>query len=168
MRLRRQVEAFMINRIFPRQFDNRYRGNRLAIWLLVPVILIELLIGANSVINTRAVATGPDAIPLDSFGTGGAQAVLALFALLGLCRLLFALQGVVVLVRYRAMIPFTYLLLLILQLGSKALSLVRPIASSGASSAQIGSAVILALLAMLLIGFVLSLLNETVPPDDPI
>jgi hypothetical protein len=114
------------------------------------------------------VATGPDGIPLDSFGAGGAQAVLALFALLGLCRLLFALQGIVVLIKYRAMIPFMYLLLLILQLGSKALLLVRPIASSGASSAQIGSAVIFALLAMLLIGFVLSLLNQNDAPDNPI
>jgi hypothetical protein len=68
----------MINRIFPKQFDSRYRGNRVTIWLFAPVVLIELLIGGNSVINTRAVATGPDAIPLDSFGAGGAQAVLAL------------------------------------------------------------------------------------------
>jgi hypothetical protein len=157
----------MVKRIFPRQFDNRFRGNRLAIWLFVPVVLIELVIGANSVFNTRAVATGPDGIPLDSFGAGGAQAVLALFALLGLCHMLFALQGVIVLVRYRAMIPFMYLLLLILQLGSKALLLVRPIARSGASSTQVGSAVILALLAMLLTGFVLSLLNQNDAPDSP-
>lgn len=157
----------MINRIFPRQFDNRFRGNRLAVWLFVPVVLIELVIGANSVINTRAVATGPDGIPLDSFGAGGAQALLALFALLGLCRALFAIQGAVVLFRYRAMIPFMYVLLLVLQLGSKALSLVRPIVSSGAPTAQIGSAVSLTLLTTLLIGFVLSLLSNSDAPDSP-
>jgi hypothetical protein len=157
----------MLNRIFPRQFDNRYSGNRLAIWLFVPVVLIELLIGANSTFNARSVATGADGIPLDSFGAGGAQAVVAIFALLGLCRLLFALQGIVVLIRYRAMIPFMYLLLLILQLGSKALLLINPIARSGVPSAQIGSAVILALLAMLLIGFVLSLLNQNDAPGNP-
>jgi hypothetical protein len=53
-------------------------------------------------------------------------------------------QGVVVLVRYRAMIPFMYLLLLVLQLGSKALVLVNPIARSGAATVgafSIGTAV---------------------------
>jgi hypothetical protein len=157
----------MIDRIFPRQFDNRYRGNRFAIWLFVPVVLIESLIGANSTFNARSVATGADGIPIDSFGAGGAQAVIAIFSLLGLCRLLFALQGILVLIRYRAMIPFMYLLLLILQLGSKALLLVNPIARSRDPSTQTGSVVILALLAMLLIGFVLSLLNQNDAPDSP-
>ena len=151
----------MLNRIFPRQIDNNYRGHWLAIWLFVPVVLMELAMGANSIINTRLVAMSADGIPLDRYGTGGADAVIALFALAGLFRVLLALQGVVVLIRYRAMIPLMYLLLLILQLGSKALLLVHPVARSGVPSAQLGSAFILAILAMLVIGFVLSLLDRS-------
>jgi hypothetical protein len=160
----------MLNRIFPKQFDNTYRGHRFAIWLFAPVVLMELSMGANSIINTRTVAMLADGIPLDRYSAGGADAVIALFALLGLCRVLLALQGVVVLIRYRAMIPFMYLVLLILGLGSKALLLVNPVAKSGVPSAQLGSAFILALLAMLLIGFVLSLQNKPVSParDTPI
>ena len=160
----------MLNRIFPRQIDNNYRGHWLAIWLFVPVVLMELAMGANSIINTRLVAMSADGIPLDRYGTGGADAVIALFALAGLFRVLLALQGVVVLIRYRTMIPFMYLELLILQSGSKALLLINPIAKSGVSTAQLGSAFILALLAFLLIGFVLSLLNKSVTParDTPL
>ncbi len=152
----------MLNRIFPRQFDNAsYRGHWLAIWLFVPAVLMELAMGVNSIINTRLVATSADGIPLDRYGAGGADAVIALFAIAGLFRVLLALQGVVAAIRYRAMIPFLYLVLLILQLGSKALLLAHPIVKSGVSSAQLGSAFVLALLAMLLIGFVLSLINRT-------
>jgi hypothetical protein len=154
----------MLNRIFPKQFDNTFRGHRLGIWLFVPVVLMELSMGANSIINTRTVAMLADGIPFDRYSAGGADAVIALFAIAGLFRVLFALQGVVVLIRYRAMIPFMYLLLLILHLGSKALLLVNPIVKSGVSSAQLGSAFVLALLAMLLIGFVLSLQNKPVSP----
>jgi len=150
----------MLNSIFPKQFDNAYRGHRLAIWLFIPVVLMELGVGANSIINTRTVAMSADGIPLDRYGAGGAEAVIALFAIAGLFRVVVALQGVVVLVRYRTMIPLMYLELLILQLGSKALLLVNPIAKSGVSTAQLGSAFILALLAMLLIGFFLSLLTK--------
>src|SRR5579862_4280134 len=111
----------ILNRIFPKQFDNVYSGHRLAIWLFGLVVLMELAMGANSIINTRTVAMSADGIPLDSYSAGGADAVIALFAIAGLFRVLLALQGVLVLIRYRAMIPFMYLLLLILHLGSKML-----------------------------------------------
>jgi len=152
----------MLKSIFPKQFDNAYHGHRLAIWLFIPVVLMELSMGANSIINTRTVAMLADGIPLDRYNAGGAEAVIALFAIAGLFRVLLALQGVAVLVRYRTMIPFMFLELLILQLGSKALLLVNPIVKSGVSTAQLGSAFILTLLAMLLIGFVLSLLTKPV------
>jgi hypothetical protein len=157
----------MLHRIFPRQFDNTFRGHWLAIWILVPVVLLELVIGVNSIINTRTVAMGADGIPLDRFDAEAATTVISLFALLGLSRLLFGLLGVMALIRYRAMIPFIYLLLLLLQLGSKALLLLHPaIRSIGHNSAS-GTTVILVLIAMLLTGFVLSLLGERGPnPED--
>jgi hypothetical protein len=154
----------VLRRIFPKQFDNAYRGNQLAIWILVPVVLLEFTIGANSIINTRSVAMGADGIPLDRFDAEAATTVISLFALLGLCRVLFALQGLMVLIRYRAMIPFTYLLLLTLQLGSKVLLLLHPAIHSIGHNSATGSAVILALIAMLLTGFVLSLLGPRAPP----
>ena len=156
----------MFNRIFPRQFDNDYRGNRLAIWLLIPIVIGRLAMGTNTIINTRMVATSADGIPLDSFGAGGAETVIALFALYGLFVLLFALQGVVVLIRYRSMIPFMYLLLLLQQVGGKMLILVHPLARTGIPSARLGSAFILAILAMTLIGFVLSLLRKPASPNS--
>ena len=113
----------MLSRIFPTQVDNNYRGHRLAIWLLVPIILLRGLIGFNSIFFARTVATSADGVPLDSFTPAAAGTVLALFALLGLFSLLLALLGLVVLVRYRAMIPFLYLFLLIQELGNKAVLL---------------------------------------------
>jgi len=149
----------MIDRLFPKQFDNVFRGLRPGLWLFAPVVLVELAMGVNSIINTSFVATSADGIPLDRFG-----AVVALFALAGLFRLLFALLGVLALVRYGAMVPLMYLLLLILHLGSKALLVAHPIIRSGVASAQAGSALIVAILAMLVAGLVLSLVRR---PDAP-
>src|SRR5579864_3241537 len=152
-------EKPMLNRIFPKQFNNAYSGHRLAIWLFALVVLMELSMGTNSIINTRTVAMSADGIPLDRYDAGAADAVIALFAIAGLFRVLLALQGVLVLIRYRAMIPFMYVVLLILQLASKALVLTHPIARSGVSTAQLGSAFILAILAISIVGFALSLLK---------
>jgi hypothetical protein len=158
----------MLNRILPERLDNHYRGHWLAIWLLVPIVVVKLVIGANSMLNTRFVATSADGIPLDRFNAGGAEAVVALFALLGLFQLLLGLQGVVVLVRYRAMIPLMFLLLLIQQVGRRALALAYPMAESGVSSARFGSALVLAILAMTLIGLALSMVgkSDSAPRED--
>jgi hypothetical protein len=152
----------MLSRIFPTQVDNNYRGNRLAIWFLVPIILLRGLIGFNSIFFARSVATSADGVPLDSFTPAAAGTVLALFALLGLFSLLLALLGLVVLVRYRAMIPFLYLFLFLLiqEVGNKAVLLAYPVTRSASSGAPAGSIVVFAILAMTLIGFVLSLTSS--------
>lgn len=147
----------MLSRIFPTQVDNNYRGSRLAIWFLVPIILLRGLIGFNSIFFARSVATSADGVPLDSFTPAAAGTVLALFALLGLFSLLLALLGVVVLVRYRAMIPFLYLFLLIQEVGNKAVLLAYPVTRSASSGMPAGSIVVFTILALTLLGFVLSL-----------
>jgi hypothetical protein len=155
----------MLEKILPKQFDNAFRGHFLAVWLFGAAVLMELAMATNSLINTRTVATLADAIPLDRYVNGGADAVVAVFALAGLFRLLLALQGLLVLFRYRAMIPFMFLVLLVLHLGSKALLVLHPIARSGVSSAQLGSAFVYAIIAILFIGFALSLVNSSKRPD---
>ena len=150
----------MLSRIFPTQVDNNYRGHRLAIWLLVPIILLRGLIGFNSIFFARSVATSADGVPLDSFTPAAAGTVLALFALLGLFSLLLALLGLVVLVRYRAMIPFLYLFLLIQEVGNKAVLLAYPVTRSASSGMPAGSIVVFTILAMTLVGFALSLITN--------
>ena len=108
----------MLARIFPNQFDNTYRGHWLGLWLLAPVLLARLAIGLNSTLNTRTVAESADGIPLDTFGAAAANTVVSLFALSGFSFILLSLLGILVILRYRAMIPLMYLLLLIQQLGN--------------------------------------------------
>ncbi len=121
---------------------------------------MELGIGANSMISTRMVAMSADGIPLDRYGNGGAEAVIALFALLGLSRLVIALLCVVALIRYRSMLPLLYLTLLLLHLGGRVLNTLHPIANSGAAS---GGVVVNGLLALLVLGFVFSLVGKSDP-----
>jgi hypothetical protein len=151
----------MLERIFPKQFDNSFRGHFLAVWLFGIAMLMELAMGTNSLVNTRTVASLADAIPLDRYSNGGAETVIALFALAGLFRVLLAIQGLLVVVRYRSMIPFMFLVLLILHLGSKVLLVIHPIARSGVPSAQLGSAFVYLIIAMLFIGFAFSLVSTS-------
>ena len=151
----------MLDRILPKQFDNVFRGHFLAVWLFGATALMELAMGTNALVNTRTIASSADAIPIERYVNGGAEAVVALFALAGLFRFLLALQSLLVLIRYRAMIPLMFLMWLVLHLGSKALTALHPVARSGVSSAQLGSAFVYAIIAMLALGLVLSFVNPS-------
>jgi len=148
----------MLNRIFPDQLDNNYRGHWLAPWLLGLVMAVKAMQGVQSIINTRDVLTTADGISLAGFTPSSVDVIVALFALLGLYLLVLPLQSIVVLLRYRTMVPLMFLLLLLVNLASRVLALMNPIVR--AHGQPIGSYVNLAILAVTLLGFVLSLLAQ--------
>jgi hypothetical protein len=144
----------MLDTLLPRTIDNSYSGRKLALWLLAFILLVKGAMGLNSIFNGQVVATHADGIPLDTFTPAGASAVVSLLALWGWSLLLFSLLGVLALVRYRAMVPLVFLLLLLEQLGRKWILFAQPIAKVGAPPAFSINA---ALIAVMLIGLALSL-----------
>ena len=151
----------ILHQILPPQLDNTYRGRRLALWLFLPVLLMKTGIALGTIFNGRNAAQSADGIPLDRFGPGGAEAVVALFAIWGLAQLLFSVFGVLALVRYRAMIPLMFVLLLAEHLARKGILLVKPIATTGTHP---GSYINLALLAVMFLGLALSLWRRAEVP----
>jgi hypothetical protein len=148
----------MLERLFPRAIDNTYRGHPVGYWLLVPSVAFKLVIGVNSAVMPAAIASTADAIPLATYPASAADAVTSLFALGGLDLLILALFGAIALVRYRAMIPLAYLLLLLDQLGTRVLLTLHPIARSTTTSA--GPPINLILTAALALGLLLSLIGR--------
>lgn len=144
----------MFDALLPKVVDHRHRGRGLALWLLGIVALAKAAMGLNCIFNGRTVAVNADGVPLDSFGADGARTVVALFAIWGLCQLLFALVSVAALARWRGLVPAAFLLLLAEHLGRKLILHFQPIVRTGSPP---GSWVNHALLALLLAGFALSL-----------
>ena len=102
----------MFDRLLPPRADHSYRGHSLALWLFALVVLMKTSIGLGTIVNGRNAAISADGIPLDTFTPAGAQAFVALFAAWGLAQAMIGLLCIVVLVRYRALVPFLYSLLL--------------------------------------------------------
>ena len=108
----------------------------------------------NSIFNGYQVATSADGIPLDTFGPACAGVVLTFFAFWGLSQLILSLMAALALIRYRAMVPLVFLLLLLELLGRKLILIAMPIAKAGVSPAFSINAV---LIGLLVAGLVLSL-----------
>jgi len=103
----------MMSRLLPARIDNDYRGHPIALWIFVPITLITL---GRSLIHILAPDGGAQSIatiPLDQMTAGGAEGIVLIFALWGLSQLLLGVLYVAVLLRYRALLPLMYLLLVV-------------------------------------------------------
>lgn len=153
----------MFDRLFPKVIDNDYRGPWIAIWLLVPVVLLKLFMGINvaglnPLVANEYVIINADGVPLDTFDDRTRELVMFLFASWGLALLLFCLFAIVALVRYRAMIPLAYLLLAAEQIGRKLIHIQETTpAPPSPDGPSFGFMINLAFSIVLIAGFALSL-----------
>lgn len=139
--------------LVPRVADNRYPGRRLGLWLF-GLMLLKVPMGVNVMINAPSVATSADGIPVDTYGGAAASAFSFVFAAWGLGQLLLGLSCLVVLLRYRSLVPLAFLALLLEQAGRKLLALHWPIERTGSPPGAYINAV---LLGIIVLGLVLSL-----------
>jgi hypothetical protein len=142
----------MLERLLPRVADNCYRGQRFGLWLFA-LMLVKIPMGVNVMLNAPSVARSADGVPVDTFGGAGAAAFLFAFAAWGLAQLVLGLLCLLVLVRYRSLVPLAFALLLVEQLGRIALREYWPIERVAAP----GGAINAALAGIMVTGFLLSL-----------
>jgi hypothetical protein len=147
----------MLNQLLPQRMDNAYLGSKWAIWLLLLLVLMKGAMGLNCIINGHLVASSADGIPLDTYTPAGERAVVSLFAIWGLSQLLFSLLGLLVVIRYRAMVPLMFALFLLEHLSRRLILQVMPIAKVGTPP---GGFVNLGLLTLMIVGLILSLWNR--------
>ena len=144
----------MLHQLLPLRIDNAYRGHRLALWLFAVLVLMKGGIALGTIFNGRSAAMSADGIPLDTFTPAGEQAFVSLLAAWGLSQLVLNLMGLLVVVRYRAMVPFMFALLLVEHLGRRLIFWVLPIARTEMSP---GFFVNLLFVAVMIVGLFLSL-----------
>lgn len=153
----------MLERLLPRRIDNSYRGHGLALWLFGLVVLMKTSIGLGTIFNGRNAAVSADGIPLDTFTAAGAQAFVSIFAAWGVAQATIGLLCIIVLARYRALVPFMFLLLLVEHLARKLVFIVMPLARTADAP---GFFINVAIVALMIVGLVLSLRKPDVSLDD--
>ena len=151
-------ETRMLNRIFPERIDNHYRGHKFALWVFVPLTFMQIAISLVHIFYTDGGAQSISTIPLDTYATGAAQNVIAL-----LDQLLLGLLFVLVLFRYRAMIPLMYVLIVVHYIAEEGIVYMKPLALAGTSGASTPA---LVLTVLSIGGLVLSLLGKGYLPGQ--
>jgi hypothetical protein len=147
----------LLNRLFPERVDNRYLGHSLGLWLFAPIALMKLGFGTVHIVRPDGGAQSVSTIPLDAYPADAAQNIVALMSRMGVEQLLIAAIFLIVLLRYRAMIPLMYALSVSYYLLLQGVALMKPLALTGTSGANTP---VLALTIISCVGLVFSLMGK--------
>ena len=103
----------IIKLIFPKQYNNQIVGSKIALYAFYMLTAVTLWRSQHHLFAADGGAQTIATVPLDTFTTAGAQAVIGVFGLWGLSQLIIGLVYLLVALRYRAMVPLMYVLLIV-------------------------------------------------------
>ena len=121
----------MFENLLPKTVTNEYRGARIAKWVSIAVTAMTVGRSLAHMFLPDGGAQSIATIPLDAYSTGASAAVIGMFAQWGLTQLMFGLLYVVVLWRYRSLIPLMWLFILFEWTGRLLLGFFKPFETAG-------------------------------------
>ena len=146
-----------MNYLFPNLIDNEYKGKKIPLfffYLLIPVTIIRSLVhifkadgGAQSIAN----------IPLHLYSEQASDTIVHLFSEWGLSQLLFGVLYIVVLIKYKSLIPLMYLFLVLEYSTRLLLAFYKPFVLEGYAPGGIANYFLVPLFVVL---FILSLKKQ--------
>jgi len=144
----------ILGRLFPAQFDNVYRGSRIALWVFYALTALTLWRSQHHIFASDGGAQSIATIPLDTYTQGGAQSVITIFALWGLAQLAMALVMLLASIRYKSMVPLLWLFIFLEYAGRKLVGIYKPLetieTAPGASANNIFPIIALVMLVLAL------------------
>ncbi len=144
----------MLRRLFPKSLDNHYQGMTAALWMFGLLLALKILQSVNVMFRPYEIAISADGIPLSTYPAQAAATAVGLFSLLGLAQLMIWIIGVLALIRYRAMVPLIYCVMVVHYIVGRFLMLAHPIERTGP---HLGIYVNMGAFALMVFGLALSL-----------
>lgn len=102
-----------INIIFPKQMDNQFKGYKIALYAFYILTAVTLWRSQHHLFAADGGAQSIASIPVDTFTQAGAQAVIGVFGLWGLSQLIIGIIYLLIALRYRAIVPLMYVLMIV-------------------------------------------------------
>jgi hypothetical protein len=98
----------VMNTLFPEVADNVFKGNRIAYWVLWFYVFKSIFAGFVHMFASDGGAQSIGSVKLDSFTQGGADSVVTMFGLWGMEQFVIGLIVLVILWRYKSLIPLAW------------------------------------------------------------
>jgi hypothetical protein len=133
--------------LLPGQIDNTVRGMKLPYYVFVVLAVISAV---RSCIHLLSPDGGAGTIAGLDLAVAGADGIVFAFALWGSSQLLFAILQLLVVLRYRSLVPLMYLMLILEVLLREWVGATKPVAFAHTPPGAIGNQLVLPLAVLML------------------
>ncbi len=133
--------------LFPLPADNTVRGSKIPVYLFA---LIAIVSAVRSLIHLLAPDGGAGSIAGIDLSVAGVGGIVFAFGLWGSSQLIYAIVQLLVAFRYRALVPFFYLLLALEVLLRMLVGRIKPVSFAHTPPGQVGNGVLLPLALIML------------------
>jgi len=113
--------------LFPKTIDNTFRGQWIALAVFTALTVMIIVRSCIHILAPDGGAQSIATIPLDSYSDGASGTIISMFALWGQSQLLLGIVFLIALVRYRSLVPFCYMLIIVEWGGRVVIGKYKPI-----------------------------------------
>jgi hypothetical protein len=121
----------IMNYLFPNIIDNEYKGKKIPLYFFYLIIAFTIIRSLIHIFKADGGAQSIANIPLHLYSEEASNSIVHLFSEWGLSQLLLGLLYIVVLIKYKSLIPLMYLLLLIEYSTRLLIAFYKPIVLEG-------------------------------------
>jgi hypothetical protein len=157
-RIKGQKLKKIIEIILPKTIDNSIQGSKIPFFVFA---MYAILSTVRSCIHVFSADGGAGSIAGLDLTVSGADGIVFAFALWGSSQLLFAIIQLIVVLRYRALIPLMYLMLVLEILLRQLVGFMKPVTFAHTPPGAIGNQLVLPLAVIMLILSVWSAFKQT-------
>ncbi|WP_115462170.1 hypothetical protein [Winogradskyella aurantiaca] len=137
--------------VLPKEINNNYQGRKIALYLFYLIAIMTVVRSLIHMFATDGGAQSIATIPLSSYSAEAADVVVHIFAEWGLTQLLFGILYIIVLWRYKSLIPLMYLFILTEYSGRLFLTFYKPIILEGNAPGGVGNYIMIPLALIMLV-----------------
>jgi hypothetical protein len=143
--------------LFPMNVNNTIRGTRIPVYIFS---LYAIFSAVRSCIHLLAQDGGAGSIAGMDLTVTGAEGIIFAFALWGSSQLLFAIIQLLVVIRYRSLVPLMWLMLILEVLLRQLVGVMKPVTFAHTPPGAIGNQLVLPLAALILVWSVWSTVRQ--------
>jgi hypothetical protein len=144
--------------ILPKTIDNSIQGTKVPFFVFA---MYAILSAVRSCIHIFTADSGAGSIAGMDLTVSGANGIIFAFGLWGSSQLLFAIIQLIVVFRYRALIPLMYLMLVLEILLRQLVGIMKPVTFSHTPPGAIGNQLVLPLAIIMLVLTIWSTFKQT-------
>jgi hypothetical protein len=141
----------LLKKLLPEKAENAYKGYKVA---EITFLIITIVTVIRSLIHFLAPDGGAESIATIDLNVEGGSIIVGIFALWGVSQLLIGIVYLIVYFRYKSLIPFMYLLIIIEYIMRILVGIMKPIETVGIAPGAVANYIIIPLaIAMFFLSF---------------